>query len=254
MSSVQVSVVQAAELLGVHPQRVHQRIREGSLPAKKIGNQWVVEVSDLRRIKRHAGPGRPLSAKSAWDLLEVAAGEQAAGGLSPSARSRARSRLRSLLVLAASEEPAHAAVQIVRALGNRAARALFVASPRDLPEVREDARVRLSGVCLPESNMSAAAVAEGYMYSDQLDGLVEDDLLSPAPRSRANVILHVVPSAATHPALVDLDALARSPLAIAADLAEHDGVRERSEALRSLADLHARLVPQRPHAAGADRG
>ena len=84
--------------------------------------------------------------------------------------------------------------------------------------------------------------------------IAEDHLLSLAPRSRANVILHVVPSAATHPALIDVDALARSPLAIAADLAEHDGIRERSEALRSLADLHTRLVPQQPRDAGADRG
>lgn len=254
MSSVQVSVAEAAELLGVHPQRVHQRIRAGSLPAHKIGNQWVVEMSDVRRIKRHAGPGRPLSSKSAWDLLAVAAGDPAAAGLSPSARSRARSRLRSLLVHASSDEPDDAAVHLVRTLGNRAARALFVASPRDLPDVREDERVHPSGVCLPESNMSVAAVAEGYVYSEHLDGIVEDHLLSPAPRSRANVILHVVPAAATHPALIDVAAVARSPLAIAADLAEHDGVRERGEALRSLADLHARLAAQRPRAAGTDDG
>jgi len=51
-----------------------------------------------------------------------------------------------------------------------------------------------------------------------------------------------------------LTTLARSPLALATDLAEHDGAREKNEAIRSVADLHARLVAREDHAAGADRG
>ncbi|HEY5180396.1 MAG TPA: helix-turn-helix domain-containing protein [Dermatophilaceae bacterium] len=84
-----VSVAEAAAMLDVHPQRVHERIREGSLPAEKVGHQWAVERDDLRRIMNHTGPGRPLSSKSAWDLLAVATDGQAASELSPSARSRA---------------------------------------------------------------------------------------------------------------------------------------------------------------------
>ena len=233
-----LSVAEAAEVLGVHPQRIHQRIREGSLPAEKVGNQWAVEMNDLRRIKHHAGPGRPFSSKSAWDLLAVAAGVQAASKLSPSARSRARSRLRSLLAHASSAELEDAAAHLVHALRNRAERALFVASPRDLPDVRDDRRVHLSGVSLPESNMSVGAVAEGYVSADDVNALVDDYLLSPAPRSRANVILPCRPCRRRgHRALVALDDIAHSPLALAADLAEHDGVREKSEAVRSVADL-----------------
>lgn len=254
MSDVRVSVAEAAEVLGVHPQRIHQRIREGSLPAEKVGNQWAVEMNDLRRIRRHAGPGRPLSSKSAWDLLAVAAGDHAASKLSPSARSRARSRLARLLALASSAELEDAAAHLVHALRNRAERALFVASPRDLPDVRDDERVHLSGVSLPESNMSVGAVAEGYVSADDVDALVDDYLLSPAPRSRANVIFHVVHADAMSRALVALDDVARSPLALAADLAEHDGVREKSEAIRSIADLHARFVARGARVVGADRG
>ena len=249
MSDVYVSVVEAAEVLGVHPQRIHQRIRDGSLPAEKVGNQWVVEMNDVRRVKHHAGPGRPLSSKSAWDLLAVAAHNQAASDLSPSDRSRARSRLRNLLVHASADEFDQAAAHLVNALRNRAKRALFVASPRDLPDLREDNRLHLSGVSLPESNMSFGDAVEGYVSSDDLNALVDAYLLSPAPRSRANVILHVVASDVEHPALADLDDVARSPLALAADLAEHDSVREKSEAIRSVADLSANLV-----AAGAKGG
>ena len=254
MSDVHLSVAEAAEVLGVHPQRIHQRIREGSLPAEKVGNQWAVEMNDLRRIKHHAGPGRPLSSKSAWDLLAVAAGDRAASKLSPSARSRARSRLRSLLAHASSAELEDAAAHLVHALRNRAERALFVASPRDLPDVRDDGRVHLSGVSLPESNMSVGAVAEGYVSADDVKALVDDYLLSPAPRSRANVIFHVVHVDDMNRALVALDDIARSPLALAADLAEHDGVREKSEAVRSVADLHAWFVARGARVVGEDRG
>jgi excisionase family DNA binding protein len=253
MSSVRVSVAEAAEILGVHPQRVHQRIRQGSLPAEKVGNQWAIEIEDLRRVRHHAGPGRPLSAKSAWGLLAVAANDQAASELSPSARSRARSRLRNLLVHASSAGLDDAAAKLAHALGNRAARVLFVASGQDLPDVRNDERIHLSGISLPESNMSGGAVAEGYVSSDDLDTLVDDYLLSPASRSRANVILHVVPSDAGDLALASLDDVARSRLALAADLAEHDGVREKSEAIRSVADLHARFVARGAHVVGANR-
>ena len=58
--------------------------------------------------------------------------------------------------------------------------------------------------------MSVGDAVEGYVSSDDLDALVEAYLLSPAPRSRANVILHVVPSDVEHPALADLDDVAHS--------------------------------------------
>jgi hypothetical protein len=102
--------------------------------------------------------------------------------------------------------------------------------------------------------MSFDGVVEGYVSSDDLDALVDVYLLSNAPRSRANVILHVVPSDIEHPALADLDGVARSPLALAADLAEHDSVREKGEAIRSVDDLSAHLAHGNAGAAGVKRG
>lgn len=254
MAGEYLSVAEAAELLGVHPQRVYQRVREGSLPAGKVGNQWLIEMSEVRRIKGAPRPGRPLSSKSAWALLAVAKNELAASELSPSARSRARSRLRNLISRVSSADVDDAAALLVSALRNRAERALFVASPRDLPDIRDDQRVHLSGVSLPQSNMSAADLAEGYVAAGDVTGLVGDYLLSPAARARANVVLHVVPSDVENSALAVLDEIASSPLALAADLAEHDGVRERSEAIRAIAKVHTTLVVRSPHAVGGDRG
>lgn len=240
MAQGRLSVAEAAAMLGVHPQRIHQRIRDRSLPAEKIGNQWALEVDDVRRVRHHGGPGRPLSPRSAWDLLAVAADGEVAAQLSPSARSRARSRLRKLLQEAASSELPAAAALISNSLGNRASRILYVASSRDLPDLRRDHRVHLSGISLPQSNMSVGEIAEGYVDAEDLNALVDDYLLSPAPSSRANVNLHVVhPISGSRPAL---DEIARSPLALAADLAEYDGVRERAAALRALGDLSSELV------------
>lgn len=236
MFDERMSVTEAAKMLGVHPQRLHQRIREGSLPADKIGSQWVLDLDDVRRIRHHAGPGRPLSSRSAWDLLLVAADDQGAAALSPSARSRARMRLNSLLAHVAAAAHDDTSARLAHALRNRAERALFAASPRDLPEIRADQRVHLSGISLPESNMAAGDAVEGYVASDDLDDLVEDHLLSPASRSAANVIFHVVRPGAGSPVLAALDTITRCPLTLAADLAEHDGVREKSQAVRLLAD------------------
>jgi len=122
-----------------------------------------------------------------------------------------RSRLRILLDHASSAELDDAAAQLAHALRNRAVGALLVASLRDLPDVRDDERVHLSGVSLPESHMSASAVAVAYVSSDDLDAPVGDYLLSPAPRSRANVILHVVTSETENPAIAALDDIGPVP-------------------------------------------
>ncbi len=233
-----VSVPEAAAMLGVNRIRVFERIRQGSLPAQKIGNRWAIHTSDVRRIMHHAGAGRPLSQRSAWDLLAVA-GDRKVSELSRSARSRANSRLRELLGQASSASIDNVVVALGSALRNRAVRSLYAASPRDVPDVRSDPRVNLSGVSLPGSNMAACAVAEGYVSSADLDALVDDYLLSPARRPDANVILHVVDAHIEHPAMVAVDKLASSPLALAADLAEYDGVREKAEAVRLLADVQA---------------
>src|SRR5665811_713865 len=80
-----VSVVEAAELLGVHPQRIHQRIRSGSLPAERVGHRWVIDEADVAVLRHRREPGRPLSARSAWALVAVAAADEGSvKSLSPS--------------------------------------------------------------------------------------------------------------------------------------------------------------------------
>ncbi len=49
---------QAAQILGVDDSRVRVLIREGRLPAQKVGRDWVILEPDLEFV-RVRKPGRP---------------------------------------------------------------------------------------------------------------------------------------------------------------------------------------------------
>ncbi|TQL66564.1 excisionase family DNA binding protein [Nocardioides albertanoniae] len=232
-----LSVAEAAERLAVGPQRIHQRIRDGSLPAERVGGRWIIDDKDLRRVADSHKPGRPLSARSAWALVAVASGDPSwLGDLAAPDRSRARSRLRALLGAAEDvDNEREVARMLSRALRNRAARRSFHASVPDLPDLRGDHRILRSGLSDPGSGLSAGDVVEGYLLKDDLDGVMHDYLLSEVDRDRANVVLHVfAPGARPR----HLDERARK-LLLAADLAEHGGPRELVRAVESLRDLAA---------------
>lgn len=53
-----ISSAEAAEKLGVHITRVQVLIREGRLPAQKVGRNYVINEDDLKLV-RERKPGRP---------------------------------------------------------------------------------------------------------------------------------------------------------------------------------------------------
>lgn len=53
-----ISSAEAAEKLGVHITRVQVLIREGRLPAQKVGRNYVINEDDLSFVKERK-PGRP---------------------------------------------------------------------------------------------------------------------------------------------------------------------------------------------------
>ncbi len=53
-----LSVIEAAEKLGVSRWRVNQFINEGRLPAQKIGRSYVIKESDLHLVEDRP-TGRP---------------------------------------------------------------------------------------------------------------------------------------------------------------------------------------------------
>lgn len=53
-----LSTAEAAEKLNVSPIRIRQLIREGRLPAKKLGRDYVVQEEDLALVENRQN-GRP---------------------------------------------------------------------------------------------------------------------------------------------------------------------------------------------------
>lgn len=233
-----MSVSQAAGVLGVNVQRVHQRIADGSLRAELIGRQWAVDEADLARLDRRPA-GRPLSVRSAWLLVALAEqSELSEVGLSASAseRSRGRGRLRDLLADALDVSVREEfAAKLRAALRNRADRRLFSASARDLPDLRADQRLRVSGMSSELAGIASADIVEGYVDGADLGRLVKDYLLVESSPVDANVVLHVVAQAYGSGSLV------ASPLVVAADLAEHHRPREDARAVELVRNLAVEL-------------
>ena len=59
-----LSTKEAAEKLGVSLRRVQQMITEGTLPANKVGRDYVILENDLENVTIYGKPGRPKKKKS----------------------------------------------------------------------------------------------------------------------------------------------------------------------------------------------
>jgi excisionase family DNA binding protein len=229
-----VSVAEAARQLGVSVPRIHQRIADGSLRAERIGSQWVVDELSLLRIAERKEAGRPLSARSAWAVIALEAGdEDALAALAPVERSRAKARLHELLSLVAERPRSEADIRRVASalrllFRNRARRELRKAATADLLKLREDPR--WVSLVSPAASGIASSDIDGYLAPSDVDPVSRDYLLMRAD-SDANVLIHVLPEGQ--------HAYPKSKLQLAADLAEQRGAREElraAELLREVSD------------------
>lgn len=220
---------EAAAELGVSVARIRQRIDEGSLVAEKVGGRWLVDLASSGSVKRPQR-GRPVHPESVWySLLALQRAAQVdlpkidmlsrdlvaeATKISPASRHRAVARLSAAI---ARED--HDA--ILSWLRNRGERRVYLAAVADLPPLRDDDRLLPSGLSHPDSGMSDPRVVEGYVASADIAAVAADHWLErPSNDERPNVFVHVVPAL---PSRIGL-------LLLAADLAEHEGPRERRRA------------------------
>jgi excisionase family DNA binding protein len=65
-----LSANEAAKILGVHHSRVRVLIREGRLPAQKVGRDWVIFKKDLEKVKDRK-PGRPKKKEDKSEIKEI---------------------------------------------------------------------------------------------------------------------------------------------------------------------------------------
>lgn len=220
-----MSVPEAAAELHVSPARVRQMIAAGQLDAEQIAGRWIVDPGSLRRKAPLAG--RPMSPRVAWALLLNPDPDNQ--WLRPDEAFRLRSRAQRL---AGAPDP----LALVRAwLSARAD--VHHMQVQDAAALLADERLVPSGISDPRSGMSAAGNAEAYVHPDDLEDVEADHLLVPAPRARANAVLHVCPILPPNPV---------PHLLLIADLADADSPREEARARELLNDLLAgRHAPER---------
>jgi excisionase family DNA binding protein len=217
-----VSAAEAAGRLGVTPRRVYALIRDGQLPAERIGGRLLIDRKDVdARLAGEPAVGRPFSARRAWVLLLLAAGEDPVG-IDASTISKLRRLLRDRDLWSMRAK-----------LGDRAERHSLRAHSSDIARleaepgvVRTGARVAAEaglGLLAPDASL------ELYLDRATADRLTAKYRLAPSPRP--NVVLRVVPD--------DVRGWLRGPLAprpaIALDLAEDRDARARDVAREALA-------------------
>lgn len=216
-----LSILQLSERLGVSPARARAIVASGDIKAERVGGFWVVDESDAARYQPRVG--RPLSGLNAWRMVLYSA-----DGQLPEAHPMEKSRLRGYLVsLKDAPDPA---AKLCSLLAKRAEKVELSSSPADLAELREDPRIRLSGVSHPASGLLSNSEVEAYVSRQNFEALVKDWFLVRAGAGkRPNVILHVAEKVPEE----------LPPLLVAADLAERPGVREQEAARDIIRSIHA---------------
>lgn len=230
-----LSVAEAAQVLGVSARRIRALLEGGHLPGRQVGGRWLLpsRAVEHRRKMPHEG-GRPLSQASTWNMLAVLSGaEDSLHDLPAPARSRARSRARDL------REPDQIASKWPSALANRAHSGRFYGHFSVLEDLLADPRVVRSGISAAldyNAGLVAAGSAEGYVRSSDAEGLRSDYALNPnVSPAQANVLLHVVRDEQAARWFFGRQV---APVAVvAADLAEREAPRDRDAGLRLAARL-----------------
>lgn len=202
---MEVSVAEAADLLGVSPRRVRQMIDAGRVQARQVGGQWLVEAASLPSSPHR---GRPMAADVAWAMLAEVAPEH----FTPDEAYRWRQRRNKLV---RDPEPERLLSSWV---ASRARRMSF--ESRGSAALLEDERVVPSGMSDPRSEIAAGDIVEGYVRESDLAAVRRAHLLRPGGH-RSSVVLHVAEQLPKSPV---------PPLVLAADLAEHDEPRALSRA------------------------
>jgi hypothetical protein len=211
-----VGVPELAKIIGVAESRARFLVASGRIPGQLVGGRWVIDQADATNFRK-AVAGRPLTERGAWQFIEAVSGiaSQDLNAVERHRLSRRTARFH------AADDPIS---MLISLLARRGDRVLLSAAPSDHSGLRQDPRLRLSGVSHPEAGLLAAEV-EACIARRDLPGLVKGWFLVPAgPGARPNVLIHAVETVPDKvPSIV-----------VAADLAEHRGIREQQAALEII--------------------
>lgn len=233
--SDQLAVPEAANILGLSPNRVRALIARGQLPALKIGGRWLVERAAVEaRRRREISDGRPFAPHNAWALLFLASDEDVEG-IDPSVGSRLRRALR---------------LEGLEGLGprlfRRAEMRFLDAHPGEIDYLLKDPKLVRSGVSAAAEHgldLVSGQEIDGYLPAGALKMFVSSHALSPAGAT-GNVRLRLVPDESWR----FLSGRSIAPLAaVDLDLSEDPDPRSARVGRAALREL------DRNHAMRADR-
>lgn len=225
-----LSIPELAKRLNVNESRARQLVQSGRIRGQRVGGRWIVDEADAVQYRPGKPAGRPLSERSAWQLISCFREDSSRPSLlddfepSPVEKHRLKERINRL------QDSSDLLKLLAAWLPNRAEKFEFSSSPDDIAELRGDKRIHLSGVSHPRSGLLATSEVEAYVRRDELKAVIKDwFLVEPFPGKRPNVILRAAEQVP--------DEL--PPLVVAADLAERPGVREQQAAREILRSVHA---------------
>lgn len=216
-----ISPTEAAGRLGITPRRVYALIRDDRLRAQRIGGRLLIDRRDVdARLGGAPAVGRPFSARRAWAMILLAAGDDPRG-IDASTRSKLRKLLRDRDLWSMRSK-----------FVDRAERRPLRAHSSDIAKLEaEPGVVRTGARCAAEAGLGLiASDAPLELYADRAtaERLTQRYRLAPSPRP--NVVLRILPD--------EVRAWLHGPLAprlaIALDLADDQDSRAQDVARESL--------------------
>ena len=218
----EMAVSDVATELGVQPRRVRHMIESGQLPARRVGNQWLVHSSRVRALK--ASPrdaGRPYSQRNAWAILGLAEGREPAWlGLAD------RERLRMIL----KEQKL---LGLIPKLRKRADIREWYVHPSLLEKIANDPRTVVTGAGAMDELVDESSL-EVYLPKS-LESDLRDEYFIRDDFEQPNVIARVVDGVWPF----DVGQSRASRVVAAVDLQERPGDARGLEVARRVLDRHS---------------
>jgi excisionase family DNA binding protein len=221
---------EAAELLGVNPQRVRALAAQGRLGARRTGTGWMIPVEAIKQRNKQELRGRPVSADTAWALITALS----AGELTPAAVPDYRLRHRIAKLIDTLPDPVVSPDPWQTNLTQRhTVRRVWIHA--DLrTSLRNDLRVSVGG--LPE--LDDGERLHLYAQSVQVLGLEAEYRMRDDPDG--GVLLHAVPDSVVRP-FAPVGGRPAPRAAGAADLLDTGSEAQRQAAIDVIHNMWASL-------------
>jgi excisionase family DNA binding protein len=228
---MELTTRETAQRLNVHPSRVRALIASGALRARRVGNQWLIDIESLDRhaelIAGHAR-GRPMSQRVAWATAALVDGIP--DQLEPSERYRLRRRL---------TDVSRSVETIQRWMSRRAdGTSRYRVGERDISALLGRPDVVATGISAAADygiGLGAGASADAYVTSDTRDRLIREHFLIAS--GQGNLTLRVVDEGWHLVTMRPGEYRQITPrLIVAVDLAEDTDLRTRNAGRELISD------------------